>query len=131
MSTRSSLVAIRRHQRVLGQRPNVLVVTAKINDRARRRCVTAPVNLYRLRAHYPQCGVGVKGFECTDLGPTRAANPPRLLEHAGTPPPLRVAALGNIVIAARCEEPVETCRGSVVGTRLCYGEPRMIGQRQQ
>src|SRR6185503_20749041 len=82
ISSASSRVAMRLDDRVLRQRTRAIVETLVIDDCVRRDGNVAAVGLGRCRAHGAQRGVGAERDEGFHFGAARAADTPRLLEHA-------------------------------------------------
>src|SRR5215207_426271 len=101
ISMASSRVGMALHHGIFCQRTDALVGSAKVHRRARRgRGCIGTVDLDRGGPDAGEGGVGAEGFEGADLGAARAADAPRLLEHAAAPLPARVAPAGDVVVAA-------------------------------
>src|SRR5688572_5424931 len=116
---RWSRVDIRLDRRVLGDEADERVDAAEIH-----RCIPGdlrllPINLTALRTYRAHQGIGAEGFERRDFRATRAARPPRLLEHAAHGGARCVTSARNVIVAARREEAGEALsRRPIVGTRL-------------
>src|SRR3990170_4268351 len=101
------------HDRVFDERPGLRVDAAEMHPRAGRRLRVLAVGLGGARAHRAQARIGAERLERSNLGAARAADAPRLLEHAAMPAPARVAPAQHVVIAARSEQAGKFLRGSI------------------
>src|SRR5207245_1683440 len=104
MSRVSSCRDIRLHEGVLGERPEAVIDTGKVDDRAWWRDFARAERLDAPRPHRAERGVRAEGRKRGDLGPAAAPDSPRLLKDPGEPATLGVA-LRDVVIPARREQP--------------------------
>ena len=76
--------------------------------------------------HHPQARVDMESGQRRHLRTARAADAPRLLEHAAQPASARIAPAQHIVIAPRSEEPVElVLRRRIERLRLLDGDAHL------
>src|SRR5689334_3209208 len=107
ISNVSSRVNMARDHDVLGQPAAVVVGTVEVDRRAFRHPDVVAVDLGRRCAHAGKRWIVAERRERGDLGAARAAEAPRLLEHAEAPLARRVDAFGDVVIAPRREQAFE------------------------
>src|SRR6185436_9005275 len=98
---------MRFHDGVLQDRSRRRIDPLKVNDRAARRRRVRAVQLGRPGAHRAQTRVGAERLERRNFRAARAADAPRLLEHAAVPAAARIAPAQHVVIAPRSEQPRE------------------------
>src|SRR6185436_8283633 len=103
ISTLRSRVGMRFDDCVFEERPRPSVVTLKIDGGMRRRFRARAVNLEAGGAHDRQLRIAPEGRERLRFGWARAADAPRLLQHARAPASRGVQPLRDVVVSARGE----------------------------
>src|SRR3954463_7685950 len=104
MCMASSRVVMGLRHGILRHGTDLFVDTTEVNGRVRRGIAVA-VNLHSRGADNLERGIGAECFQGRDLGPTRPAYPPGLLQNAGAQLAPAIIALGDIIVAAGQDHP--------------------------